>query len=97
MRISVTSITSNVLLAIGLPPLAGREATLLHLDGQVHHDTHVIPMRNYVIAVRNYMIVSPSKPGNYVSVDTHPTPHSSTFRGTHEIRRYAPAVRRDLA
>ena len=40
--ISVTSITSNVLLAIGLPSsqTGGR---LLLLDGQVHHDTHAHP------------------------------------------------------
>src|SRR5271170_6068593 len=36
--ISVTSITSNVLLAIGPPSSTG--GRLLHLDGQVHHDTH---------------------------------------------------------
>jgi hypothetical protein len=47
IKISVTSITSNVLLAIGLPSsrTGGR---LLLLDGQVHHDTHVIPKGNYV-------------------------------------------------
>jgi len=43
---------------------------LLLLDGQVHHDTHVIPMGNYVIEVGKYLIVSPSKPGNYVIVHT---------------------------
>jgi len=43
---------------------------LLLLDGQVHHDTHVIPMGNYVIGVGNYVIVSPSDLGNYVSADT---------------------------
>jgi len=43
---------------------------LLLLDGQVHHDTHPIPMGNYVIEVGNYVIVSPSKLGNYVSADT---------------------------
>jgi hypothetical protein len=43
----------------------------LHLlDGQVHHDTHDIPMGNYVIGVGNYVIVSPSELGNYVSADT---------------------------
>jgi len=47
MSISVTSITSNVLLAIGLPPLSRTGGRLLLLDGQVHHDTHVIPMGNY--------------------------------------------------
>jgi hypothetical protein len=43
---------------------------LLHLDGQVHHDTHAIPMGNYVIAVGNYLIVSPSELGNYKIADT---------------------------
>jgi hypothetical protein len=43
---------------------------LLLLDGQVHHDTHVIPMGNYVIGAGNYVIVSPSELGNYVSADT---------------------------
>jgi len=43
---------------------------LLLLDGQVHHDTHVIPMGNYVSEVGNYLSVSPSELGNYVSVDT---------------------------
>jgi hypothetical protein len=41
------------------------------LDGQVHHDTHVIPMGNYVIGVGNYVIVSPSELGNYVSADSY--------------------------
>ena len=43
---------------------------MLLLDGQVHHDTHVIPMGNYVIGVGNYVIVSPSDLGNYVSADS---------------------------
>jgi hypothetical protein len=43
---------------------------LLLLDGQVHHDTHVIPMGNYVIGVGNYVIVTSSNVGNYVSADT---------------------------
>jgi hypothetical protein len=37
---------------------------LLHLDGQVHHDTHVLPMENYVIEVGKTVIVSPSELGN---------------------------------
>ena len=53
---SATSITSNVLLAIA--PRSGREEGLLLLDGQVHHDTHALPMGNYVIEVGNYVIVS---------------------------------------
>jgi hypothetical protein len=43
---------------------------LLHLDGQVHHDTHAVPMGNYVIGVGNYVIVSPSELGNYMIADT---------------------------
>ena len=43
---------------------------MLLLDGQVHHDTHAVPMGNYVIAVGNYVIVSPSELGNYMSADT---------------------------
>jgi hypothetical protein len=43
---------------------------LLLLDGQVHHDTHVVPMGNYVIAVGNYMSANPSELGNYMSADT---------------------------
>jgi hypothetical protein len=39
------------------------------LDGQVHHDTHAIPMGNYVIGVGNYVIVSPSELGNYMIAD----------------------------
>ena len=40
------------------------------LDGQVHHDTHPIPMGNYVSAVGNYVSVNPSDLGNYVGADT---------------------------
>ena len=43
---------------------------MLLLDGQVHHDTHVIPMGNYVIGVGNYVSVSPSDLGNYLSADS---------------------------
>ena len=42
---------------------------MLLLDGQVHHDTHAIPMGNYVIGVGNYVIATPSKLGNYMSAD----------------------------
>ena len=63
----MTSITSNVLLAIGLPPSSRTGGRLLVLDGQVHHDTHPIPMGNYVIEVGNYVILNPSELGNYVS------------------------------
>ena len=57
---------------------------MLLLDGQVHHDTHVIPMGNYVIGVGNYVIATPSELGNYMSADSQRTlmhdpdqPHSS--------------------
>lgn len=70
-RISVISTTSKLLLAIGSPfrrNQTGRHSQIP--DGQVHHDTHPIPMRNYVIALGNYMIVKPSPLRNYVTVDT---------------------------
>jgi hypothetical protein len=62
------SITSNVLLAIGLPSSRTRGRLLL-LDGQVHHDTHVIPKGNYVSGVGNYVSVTRSNVENYVSAD----------------------------
>ena len=43
---------------------------MLLLDGQVHHDTHVLPMGNYVIGVGNYVIATPSELGNYEITDT---------------------------
>ena len=43
---------------------------MLLLDGQVHHDTHAVPMGNYVIGVGNYVIATPSELGNYMSADT---------------------------
>lgn len=43
---------------------------MLLLDGQVHHDTHVIPMGNYVSGVGNYVSADSSNVGNYVSADT---------------------------
>jgi hypothetical protein len=42
---------------------------LLLLDGQVHHDTHVIPLGNYVSEAGNYVSANPSDLGNYVSAD----------------------------
>ena len=42
---------------------------MLHLDGQVHHDTHAVPMGNYVIGVGNYVIVNPSELGNCMIAD----------------------------
>ena len=44
---------------------------MLDLDGQVHHDTHAVPMGNYVIEVGNYVIATPSELGNYVSADSN--------------------------
>jgi hypothetical protein len=46
---------------------------LLLLDGQVHPDTLVIPMGNYVIRVGNYVSANPSELGNYMSADTYRT------------------------
>ena len=43
---------------------------MLDLDGQVHHDTHAVPMGNYVIEVGNYVIATPSELGNYKIADT---------------------------
>jgi hypothetical protein len=43
---------------------------LLLLDGQVHHDTHAVPMGNYVIGAGNYVIANPSELGNYMSADS---------------------------
>jgi len=51
-------------------PRPRREERLLLLDGQVHHDTHVLPMGNYVIGVGNYVIATPSELGNYEITDT---------------------------
>jgi hypothetical protein len=51
---------------------------LLLLDGQVHHDTHVIPMGNYVSEVGNYLSARPSDLGNYVSADTLLAEHFAT-------------------
>ena len=42
---------------------------MLDLDGQVHHDTHAVPMGNYVIEVGNYVIATPSELGNYKIAD----------------------------
>ena len=44
---------------------------MLDLDGQVHHDTHAVPMGNYVIEVGNYVIATPSELGNYKIADSH--------------------------
>ena len=51
-------------------PRPGREERLLLRDGQVHPDTHVIPVGNYVIRVGNYVSANRSTMGNYVSADT---------------------------
>ena len=51
---------------------------MLLLDGQVHHDTHAVPMGNYVIGVGNYVIATPSELGNYMSADTmRPVGHAA--------------------
>src|SRR5260370_950255 len=67
MRISVTSTTSKLLLAIGPRPLF-RRGSFFFPDGQVHPDTHAMHMDNYVIGVSNNVIVNRSTLGNSVSV-----------------------------
>ena len=47
---------------------------MLHLDGQIHHDTHAVPMGNYVIRAGNNVIVSLSELGNYKIVDIRREP-----------------------
>jgi hypothetical protein len=54
---------------------------LLHLDDRDHHDTHAVPMGNYVTAVRNYVIVSPSELGNYKIADRPATSPKSPCGG----------------
>lgn len=55
------SVMSNVLLAIGLPPLIETRETVLLSDSQVHPDTLAIHHDNSVIAISstlsNYAIV----------------------------------------
>ena len=53
-------------------PRPGREEGCSCLDGQVHPDTHVLPMGNYVIRMGNYVTASRSALGNFVIVDTTP-------------------------
>ncbi len=56
------------------PPASSRTGgRLLLRDGQVHPDTHVIPMGNYVIRVGNYVSADRSTMGNYVSADSRCT------------------------
>jgi hypothetical protein len=56
---------------------------LLFLDGQVHHDTHAVPIGNYVIVVGNYVIVSPSELGNYKIVDSGQKRTDHRIHGIH--------------
>jgi hypothetical protein len=58
---------------------------LLVLDGQVHHDTHPIPMGNYVSEVGNYVSVSHSELGNYVSADIEAAGGSHRHSGRAEL------------
>src|SRR5271169_6129325 len=72
MSISVTSITSNVLLAIGLPPSqTGGKVAPSRWPGPSRHARH--PHGNYVIGVGNYVSASPSELGNCMSADIWPT------------------------
>ena len=52
------------------PPAVTDGRKVLLLDGQVHQDTHAIPMGNYVIGVRKYVIATPLKMWNYMSADS---------------------------
>ena len=54
---------------------------MLLLDGQVHHDTHVIPVGNYMIGAGNYVIATPSELGNYMSADTWHPVHAPVHAG----------------
>jgi hypothetical protein len=68
-RISVTSTTSNVLLAIGPPPVTTGEASCLP-DDQARTDTPAIPMGNNVTPpAGNYVLTSALQLGNYVIAD----------------------------
>jgi hypothetical protein len=52
--------------------------SLLFSDGQVHHDTHVIPLGNNVTRrLGNYVLTSRSRLGNYVIADT--TQHAASL------------------
>jgi hypothetical protein len=81
----VTSITSD-LLAIGLPPLSPTGGRLLLLDGQVHHDTHVIPTGNQMSGLGNYLSARPSDLGNYMSADNQVSSDDRVI-GTHRSAR----------
>jgi hypothetical protein len=59
-------------------------------DGQVHHDTHAIPIGNYVIAVGNYVIVTRSQVGNYVIADI-PAAASLTVAELDRLEAASPA------
>jgi hypothetical protein len=52
----------------GRPPAEGGDSCLR--DGQVHPDTHPVPMGNYVIRVGNYVTANAPSLGNSVIVDT---------------------------
>src|SRR5579863_3907711 len=68
IKISVTSITSNVLLAIGLPSSTGGKAALSRWPGPPRHARHPhgeLRERGGELRERQ-----PLKPGNYVSADT---------------------------
>src|SRR5579859_6139421 len=68
IKISVTSITSNVLLAIGLPSSTGGKAALSRWPGPPRHARHPhgeLRERGGELRERQ-----PLKPGNYVSADS---------------------------
>src|SRR5579859_7014065 len=75
IKISVTSITSNVLLAIGLPSSTGGKAALSRWPGPPRHARHPhgeLRERGGELRERGGELRErqPLKPGNYVSADT---------------------------
>ena len=62
---------------------------MLLLDGQVHHDTHAIPMGNYVIEAGNYVIATPSQLGNCMIAD-----NGSGHLVSRSIQRATPVILR---
>ena len=54
---------------------------------QVHHDTHALPMGNYVIGVGNYVIATPSEVGNYKIADKQTGSHQESSKLTRCVKR----------
>ncbi|CAI7979063.1 hypothetical protein FRAHR75_570013 [Frankia sp. Hr75.2] len=73
------------------PDLRRRGATVLEREDHSKPDTHPVPTGNYVIEVGNYVTVSPSRLGNFVTVHscgcTRPRPGSCTARTEGDVAR----------